>query len=61
MEVTSVTVRMSVILTNQVEGGHCRHDGHIIKITETLDDIRLYYGERKMILNENDSRAIPSS
>ena len=51
-----MTVRMSVILTNRVEGGNCHQEGHIIKITEMLDDRRLYYGECKMILNENDSR-----
>ena len=53
MEVTSVTVRMSVILANRVEvgwGGGCHQECHIIKITETLDD-RLYYGERTIILD----------
>jgi hypothetical protein len=34
---------------------------HEIKIIEPLDDRRLYHGECKMILNENDSRAMPSS
>jgi hypothetical protein len=34
---------------------------HELKIIEPLDDRRLYHGERKMILNENDSRAMPSS
>ena len=48
----------------ELRGEKCRQEYHIKfkkKPTETLDYRWLYHGERKMILNENDSRAIPSS
>ena len=53
---------MPVLFTNRVEREKLlSRRPHEIKIIEPLDDRRLYHGERKMILNENDSRAMPSS